>query len=361
MADAVASADPEMACGVKGLYQVTRKRLARASSIDVARLAGVSIAAVSRAFTPGSSISEELAEKVHKAARQLKYVPNTLASSLITRETNIVALMLANLGNPIYSAMLAEASRRLEEIGKQVLLFTPRDAQDFDQSLQRMLRYQVDAIVITAASISSRMASLCLDRDVPVVMLGRHVPGLPVHSVRGNAREGGRLVAELMLEGGGRRFGVIGGPMNLTTILERKEAVMARLHQDIDVSDVIVCDGGLTYSGGYQAALKLMSSRDPPDSVVCLTDIMALGAMDAIRFELNRKIPEDVAVTGFDDIAEAGHASYRLSTVRTPVREMIDHMIALISRKPKNDEPKVIELKAELIIRDTTRLDTAKN
>jgi DNA-binding LacI/PurR family transcriptional regulator len=159
-----------------------------------------------------------------------------------------------------------------------------------------------------------------------------------------------------MLKGDGRRFGVIGGPMNLTTILERKEAVMARLHQEIDVSDVIVCDGGLTYSGGYQAALKLMSSRNPPDSVVCLTDIMALGAMDAIRFELNRKIPEDVAVTGFDDIAEAGHASYRLSTVRTPVREMIDHMIALISRKPKNDEPKTIELKAELIIRHSTRL-----
>jgi DNA-binding LacI/PurR family transcriptional regulator len=92
-----------------------------------------------------------------------------------------------------------------------------------------------------------------------------------------------------------------------------------------------------------------------------MTDIMALGAMDAIRFELNRKIPEDVAIIGFDDIAEAGHASYRLSTVRTPVREMIDHMIALISRRPKNDEPKVIEIKAELIIRDTTRLASSTN
>src|SRR5450756_145617 len=102
------------------------------------------------------------------------------------------------------------------------------------------------------------MASLCLDRDVPVVMLGRYVPGLPVHSVRGNAREGGRLAAEHMLKGHGKRFGVIGGPTSLTTILERKEAVMARLHQDIDVADVSDCDGGLTYEGGYQAALNLM-------------------------------------------------------------------------------------------------------
>jgi DNA-binding LacI/PurR family transcriptional regulator len=338
---------------------VTRKRLARASSIDVARLAGVSIAAVSRAFTPGSSISAGLADKVHKAARQLKYVPNTLASSLITRETHIVALMLANLSNPIYSAMLAEASRRLEAIGKQVLVFTPRDAQDFDDSLQRMLRYQVDAIVITAASISSRMAKLCLDRDVPVVMLGRHVPGLPVHSVRGNAREGGRLVAELLLKGGGRRFGIIGGPTNLTTILERKEAVMARLHQDIKLSRVSFCDGGLTYDGGYQAALSLMSASNRPDSLICLTDIMALGAMDAIRSGLKLRIPEDVAITGFDDIAEAGHAAYQLSTVRTPVLEMIDHMIALIARKSKSETAKVIELKAELIIRASTRPDAS--
>ena len=335
---------------------VSRKRLARASSIDVARLAGVSIAAVSRAFTPGSSISEELAKKVHVAARQLKYVPNTLASSLITRETNIVALMLANLSNPIYSSMLAEASRRLEEVGKQVLLFTPREPQDFDLSLQRMLAYQVDAIVIAAASISSRMASLCLDRDVPVVMLGRHVPGLPVHSVRGDAREGGRRAAELMLNGGGKRFGIIGGPTNLTTILARKQAALERLGSNIDVSHVGMRDGGLTYAGGYRAALELMNSPGPPDSLLCLTDIMALGAMDAVRHELQLRIPDDVAVMGFDDIAEASHSSYRLTTIRTPVAEMIDHMISLISRKPKNEEPKAIELEAELVIRGSTRL-----
>jgi DNA-binding LacI/PurR family transcriptional regulator len=340
---------------------VTRKRLARASSIDVARLAGVSIAAVSRAFTPGSSISQELAEKVHKAAQQLKYVPNTLASSLITRETNIVALMLANLNNPIYSAMLAEASRRLEKIGKQVLLFTPSEPQDFDLSLQRMLSYQVDAIVIAAASISSRMASLCIDRDVPVVMLGRHVPGLPVHSVRGNAREGGRQAAALMLNGGGKRFGIIDGPTNLSTILARRQAVLERLQEEhIDASRIGICDGGLTYAGGYEAALNLMNTPSPPDSLVCLTDIMALGAMDAVRSKLKLKIPADVAVVGFDDISEAAHSSYLLSTIRTPVVEMIDHMIALISRKPKTDEPKSIEIAAELVVRASTRIQASR-
>jgi hypothetical protein len=136
----------------RDIGRMTHRRASRANSTDVARLAGVSIAAVSRAFKWGSSISPETAEKVFLAARQVKNVPNTLASSLITQQTNIVALMLANLNNPIYSSMLDEASRRLEAIGKQGLLFTPRRSLDFDDSLQRMLNYQADAIVIAAAS-----------------------------------------------------------------------------------------------------------------------------------------------------------------------------------------------------------------
>jgi DNA-binding LacI/PurR family transcriptional regulator len=334
---------------------MTKKRTSRANSVDVARLAGVSIAAVSRAFKPGSSISPELAERVHKAAHQLNYVPNSLASSLITRQTNIVALMLPNGSNPIYSSMLWEASRRLEAIGKQILLFTPRDATDFDRSLKRMLEYQVDAIVIAAASISSRMASLCLDRHVPVVMLGRHVPGLPVHSVRGDARDGGTRAAELLLQSGGKRFGIISGPSNLTTMVERKESALNRLRRQPNISKVGIADGQLTYAGGYGAALDLMTARDPPDSLICLTDIMALGALDAIRYELNLKVPSDVAVIGFDDIAEAAHAGYRLTTVRTPVPEMIDHMMQLISPESSPIEPVAIEIEAQVIVRDSTR------
>lgn len=334
---------------------MTKRRSDRANSLDVARLAGVSIAAVSRAFTPGSSISAELAEKVRKAARQLNYVPNSLASSLITRQTNIVALMLPRMSNPIYAAMLAEVSRRLEELNKQVLLFTPSDEADFDRSLGRMLEYQVDAIVIAAATISNRMAALCLDRNVPVVMLGRHVPGLPVHSVRPNARDGGTRAAELLLRGGGKRFGIVAGPPNLTTMVERQSAVVGRLQAAPGASVVAIVDGGLTYEGGYEAALAIMDRRDRPDSVVCMTDIMALGAMDAIRHRLSLRIPDDVAIIGFDDIAEAAHASYSLTTVKTPLVEMVDHMIDLIAMPETDAAPRIVEIDAELVVRRSTR------
>lgn len=334
---------------------MARKRGSRVNSLDVARLAGVSIAAVSRAFTEGSSISPELAEKVHTAARQLNYVPNNLASSLITQRTNIVAMMLPGLGNQVYVSILAEASRRLEEVGKQLLLFTPSTENDFDRSLQRMLAYRVDAIVIAAASISSRMAALCLGRDVPVVMLGRHVPNLSVHSVRGNAEDGGVKAAELLLAGGGKRFGIISGPQTLTTLAERQNAILRRLRRADDADEVPIIDGGLTYEGGYQAAIKIMAGDNPPDSIIGLTDIMAIGAMDALRHELRLRVPEDVAVVGFDDIAEAAHASYRLSTVRTPVRQMVHHMIALIAPEAAQGEPQTVLIDAEMILRSSTR------
>jgi DNA-binding LacI/PurR family transcriptional regulator len=334
---------------------MTKRTRGRANSTEVARLAGVSIAAVSRAFAPGSSISPELAERVYAAARKLNYVPNTLARSLITRQTNIVALMLPKTSSTIFAAMLDEISLRLEEQGKQVLLFTPSDLADFDRTLQQMLQYQVDAIVIAAASISSRMAALCLDRGVPVVTLGRYLPSVPVHSVRGDEQDAGAKAAELVLKGGGKRFGIVDGPPNLTTIVERKASVVAHLEAAIGPGAIQIEDGDLTYAGGYRAGLALMAAPDRPDTLIGLTDIMALGAMDAVRHELGLKVPDDVAVIGFDDIPEASHMSYQLSTIRTPVTEMVAHMLELISTRSEPAEPRAIKIPAQLIVRASTR------
>ncbi|WP_428392842.1 substrate-binding domain-containing protein [Lichenicoccus sp.] len=142
---------------------------------------------------------------------------------------------------------------------------------------------------------------------MPVVMIGRHLPGLPVHSVRGDAAEAGRLAAELMLQGGGRRFGIITGPDELSTILERQNAIQVLLEQ-AGLAPSMIQDGHLTSDGGYNAALDIMRRPTPPDSLLCLTDVMALGAMDAIRHRLGMRVPQDVAVIGFDDIAEVGHS-----------------------------------------------------
>jgi LacI family transcriptional regulator len=176
-----------------------------------------------------------------------------------------------------------------------------------------------------------------------------------VHSVRGDGRDGGDKAAALLLAGGGQRFAIVTGPSDLTTMIERKAGIFARLAKAIDVDQVIIEDGVLTYEGGYRAALKIMDAPDRPGSIIGMTDIMALGAMDAIRHELGLKVPEDVATIGFDDIAESSQASYRLSTIRTPTQEMIEQMIRLISDDASMDAPEEIEIPAELIVRSSTR------
>jgi DNA-binding LacI/PurR family transcriptional regulator len=337
---------------------MTGRRSGRANSTEVARLAGVSIAAVSRAFTPGSSITPQLAEKVFAAARELNYVPNTLARSIITRETKIVAVMIPRDANPRYADLLAEITARVEGVGKQVLLFSPESSDDFDRTLQHMLQFQVDAIVIAAATISSRMAELCLGRNVPVVVIVRHVPGLPVHSVRGDAHQGGRLAADIMLSGGAKRLAIITGPPDLTTMLQRSQAIMDRTSATLGADAVTMVEGGMSYEGGRSATLALV--RDwKPDSIICLTDVMALGAMDAVRHDLKLRVPEDVAIMGFDDIPASAYASYDLTTIRTPVTEIVDHLMDLIKPAALLSDPVSIEIPAEVVIRSSTRIPSA--
>jgi DNA-binding LacI/PurR family transcriptional regulator len=332
---------------------------ANVTSLDVARLAGVSQSAVSRVFTPGSSASPAMREAVLAAARKLNYVPNTLARSLSTQRSDIVALMIGDTQNSAYSALLAEACRRLEQIGKHVLLFNSPDPERFDNVLLEMLQYQVDAIVIAAASMSSRMAGLCLDRGVPVVMLARAVPGLPVHTIRCDDAQGGEDAAQVLAGGARGRFGAILGDENTSTNRERLAGYLRGLQRSgVDPGTVVRACGGYTYDGGYRAALELMRLPGRPDSIFCLTDLMALGAMDALRSGLGLRIPEDVAIFGFDDIAEASRAAYSISTIREPFVEMMDHMVRLIAPSAgRAAEPELVEIRGEVVLRGSTRSD----
>jgi DNA-binding LacI/PurR family transcriptional regulator len=339
----------------KALGDAPRAR--RATSLDVARLAGVSQAAVSRVFTPGSSVSEAMRQAVLAAARQLNYVPNTLASNLSRQRSNIVALMIGDTRNSAYSDLLTHACRHLERIGKHVLLFISPDPAKFDDILLEMLRYQVDAIVIAAASMSSRMAGLCLDRGVPVIMLARQVPNLPVHNVLCDDAHGGGEAARVLFQGGGQSFAAIHGPPDTSTTRDRLQGYLDRLERlGVEPAEVARAGGDYTYEGGYRAALELMRGPKPPDSIFCLTDLMALGAMDAVRSELGLRVPHDVAIFGFDDIDEASRAAYAISTIREPFTPMMEEMVRLITQDPATEpEPVLVRIKGELVLRGSTR------
>ena len=305
----------------------------RVTSLDVAALAGVSQSAVSRAFTEGSSISEAKRKAILDAALKLNYVPNSIASSLTTRRTNMVAVILGNLDNPFYVQVLKALITRLQARGVQILTFTVKNGSNSDDALMRVLRYQVDGIILTSAQLSTRMTGICHDRGIPIVLFNRYIPGSSASGVRCDNAAGGRLMAEALLGAGARSFALLKGDPNGTTSQDRQRGFTdCLLERGIPPADILELEGQSTYDGAHAATLRaFLDERHPiPDAIFGINDIMAMGAMDALRGEMGVKIPADLMVGGFDNIDEADRWPYRLTTVRQPVDEMTEEALNLL-------------------------------
>lgn len=315
---------------------MTARSSNRTTSFDVAALAGVSQSAVSRAFTPGSSIAEETRQKVLEAARKLDYVPNSIASSLTTKRSNIVALILGDMNNPFYVHVLQAFSSRLQQQGRQVLIFSVDRNASSDDAILQVLKYQVDGVILTAAQLSTRMTSMCHERGIPIVLFNRYIPGSDASGVRCDNAGGGRLIAEAFLAAGARQFSVIAGDAKGTTSQDRVRGFIERLLEDgIRRTDISVVEGNSSYDDAYRATITYFSSlaasgSKRPDALFCVNDIMAIGALDALRYKLGIRVPDDLMLAGFDDIPEGRRAPYHLTTVRQPIDRMVDETLAIL-------------------------------
>lgn len=309
-----------------------RKGSIKTTSFDVAALAGVSQSAVSRAFTPGASIAEETRIKVLDAARKLNYVPNFIASSLTTRRSNIVAVILGNLDNPFYLHVLKRFSKELQKQNRQILTFILGEDLATDDAIMKVLQYQVDAVVLTAAALSTRTISMCHDRGIPVVLFNRYVPNSGAFGVRCDNAGGGRLIAEAFVGAGARSFLMITGDPNGSTSQDRVRGFVERLLEaGISRSDIVEYPGGSSYEGARMAIDRVMEDvKKVPDAVFGINDIMAMGALDALKLKYGLRVPDDVMVAGFDDIPEGARLPYDLTTVRQPIRRMVAATIELM-------------------------------
>lgn len=329
----------------------------RVTASDVARLAGVSRSAVSRALTPGASISDKTREKVMAAAAELGYQPNLMARSLMTRQTRLIALVMAQLRNPFFTDMLGMFNRHFQERGYQTLLLAVEGPQGVDEVLESVFQYQPDGAVLVSCSPSLALAERCVRDGMPLVVIDRGADAaldqLATHVWIRSDRLG-REVAERLLAEDRRRVALVEGyagePMS-----ERARCFMARMLRAEGVS-VQVEYGQYSYAGGYSAGLRLLQSADPPDAVFCISDPMALGVVDAARLELGIGVPEALSVVGFSDIPAAAWRSHALTTARLPIAELVEHAAeALLERVETPNKPVQTRLlDCPLIVRDTT-------
>ncbi|MFN0192610.1 MAG: LacI family DNA-binding transcriptional regulator [Aestuariivirga sp.] len=299
------------------------------SSTDVARLASVSQSAVSRTFTEGRSVSEETRKKVLKAAKKLGYSPNFLPRMLLKHRSNFVAVVISGTNNPFYALALEEFAKALQDTGHQVLLIRTDRIHSLDGVLPRLASFRVDAVVSALPVLSTQAARSLEQINIPAISFNTPVKNRWVASVCADSAGGAAAIADLFVTRGAKAFGYIAGSAGSHANRERLRGFRARLRRH-GVSKLLCITGDYHYDGGYKAILSLKQSGPLPEAIFCGNDLMALGAMDALRYELGLSIPGDVLVAGFDDIPEASWKSYSLTTIVQDHRLMVASAMELL-------------------------------
>lgn len=312
------------------LSKTGKQKNNRNTSIDVARLAGVSQATVSRAFNPSSKMNPETRRKVLDAAQTLKYAPDAIARSLISNSTNIVAVIMQNATNPFYAKALTKLSIQLRSFGKQILYFYLDDPDHLQELINQVLQYRVDGIIITSVSLTSNLADACIDFGVPVVLFNRHTSSPFIQAVCCDNVQAGRDCADYFFMKGYRNFAFIGGSDKASTSYDRKAGFLSRLNER-GIQNVQVYHTEFTYDAGQEAFHQLMQDTDtPPQAIFCASDLICAGVMDCARYHYNLKIPQDIAMIGFDDIELASYTAYNITSFIQPMDEMISKICELI-------------------------------
>ena len=320
------------------------------TSKDVARIAGVSQATVSRVFnsTGKSTVKVEARERVLQVAKEIGYRPNLVARGMISGQTNIIGLVVGDSLGPFYNRIINSFVEKIQAIGKQCLVFKVPRQDQLTQIIERVLQFHVEAVVITASAVTKVMTEVITENEVPVILFNRFIPGIDVHTVYVDPVVGAGLVAEYFYKNGHSNIGYIQFTKETGEELEKKIGFYSKLRQ-YNINQVKEETSGYDYQEGLDAGLRMLTKAQPPSAIFCTSDLIAMGVMDAARYKLGLRIPEDVSIVGYDDIEMASWETYSLTTIHQPVDEMIEEVVrmldAVLREEDGGDKIKVISPK----------------
>lgn len=311
---------------------------------EVAERAGVSRSAVSRTFTEGASVSPAMRRKVEKAAAELGYFPNALASSLTTGRTRLIGLVSDNFHNPVFLEVFDRFTRGLQQRQLRPLLVNLSDGVDPDEALRMLRQYSVDGVLVASTTLTPGFSESCRQAGLPVV----HAFGQPrdrrrIHLVGVDNVAVGQLAAQTLLDRGYRRIGFLGGPQEASSTQDRLAGLQSGLSCRSDVSLCVTHARAYTFDAGrdeMQRQLAIPTSDGRHGGVqawFCADDVLCIGALSALQ-DAGLGVPRDVGLLGVNDMEIAGWQNIGLTTIRQPIAEIIDAAISLVVEML--DEPK---------------------
>lgn len=324
------------------------------TSHDVARLAGVSQATVSRALSSSSKIHPATKARVLAAMQELNYVPHAGAQTLRTRRTGVVGVVVADLTNPFYSQMLDELTRVLSRAGYRAVVWNAGGGSHAD-ALQAIGENAVDGVIFTTATASSPELQQAIGRNRPLVLINRDVEGVACDRVIGDNAAGGAAVADFLHDRGRTDVAIISGPSEATTSRDRTAGFLSRMNElGHHIPEHLRFEAGFSHDLAAQITRRVMTRAARPNGIFCVNDNMAFGALDTLR-ELGLNA-NDCYVVGYDDVDMAAWASFSLTTVRQPSREMAAAGVRLLIERmidPARD-PQTLRYDPVLIERGST-------
>jgi LacI family transcriptional regulator len=330
---------------------------------DVARRAGVSTATVSRVLSGVGPARPATRDRVESAARELGFRPSDVARSLKRQSTLSLGLIVTDIENPYFPQLVKAVEDAAIAEGYAILLCSADNDPDREASyLDILVERRVDGIIVAASTLGTSQGAWLADPPLPVVLVNTSAPAVDLPAIASDNRAGGRLATRHLLELGHRRFGYLMPPPRNLDAPER----LAGVHDELSAHDLAI-DGpdavlavaraAATVIGGETAMLELLDRTPPPTAVVAYNDLMAIGAMRAIR-RRGLSVPADVSLVGFDDVAFAAYVEPALTTLRQETAEMGRWAVATLTDQiaaraagsvaPKDAERRVVPVHLEV-------------
>lgn len=319
---------------------------------DVAKLAGVSTATVSRVLNNIGVVKDATKAKVLKAVEELKYYPNIHARALAGGSSKTLGLVVSNLENPFFLDVFRALEGEARDKGYEVLIAnTDYDPDRLVSSVQLMLGRRVAGLALIVSEIAPHLLDELSERKVRTVVYDVGSPRPNIMSIKTHYRRGMQRVVEYLFNMGHRRMAFVSHHTSLGPVSERNQAftdAVKRHGTQVEFRSVASDDG---YQGGREAVRELIESGFTPSAIVCVNDFMAVGVLRQLR-EYGLRVPEDVSVTGFDNISLSEMIVPSLTTLHIPCDSLGRKIFSLLTDKGDAQRETVID--PELVLREST-------
>lgn len=333
-----------------------RKRGDNVTIVDVAQKAGVSVSTVSRVVRNHPDVKSVTRERVLAAVRLLDYRPSTIARALVAGRSQSIGLLVSDIVNPFYPQLARSIEIAARQQGCAVIMCNTDDREDeTERYVGRLLDDGVQGVIHASVGSDERRTLEQLGDSVSIVFTNRRPRNRECSYVVADNYAGATKLTQHLVELGHRRIGFITGPTFAANGSERLSGFLDAAREA--GVETILAEGEFTFESGAQAAMRWLNTSRQPTAIVGVNDLVALGAFDAL-VRLGRRVPEDVAVAGFDDILLAGTGLVGLTSVSQHIDEMgrraVNMLMQLTSRPPEDRTPLQEVVETEVLVRPST-------